>query len=113
MSSFVRQPLFHPLSVVFVDDSADFLSGLRGIFRDRILNRFFTDPRAGLAYISSRQREVPGLLLSGSDYSEIEKGGGNALGNDPLEDDSRFEEIAAVDSRCRLHQDSAHGRRRR
>lgn len=96
MSSFVRQPLFHPLSVVFVDDNADFLSGLRGIFRDRILNRFFTDPRAALAYVSSRRRELPGLLLSGTDYSEIEKGGGNALGNDPLEDDSRFEEIAAV-----------------
>jgi CheY-like chemotaxis protein len=96
MSSFVRQPLFHPLSAVFVDDSADFLSGLRGVFRDRVLNRFFTDPRAALAYISSREREVPGLVLSGMDYSEIEKGAGNALGKDPLEDDSRFDEIAAV-----------------
>ncbi|WDD93713.1 response regulator [Burkholderia sp. FERM BP-3421] len=96
MSSFVRQPMFHPVSVVFLDDSADFLDGLRGRFRDRELNRFFTRPRAALDFMTSRDRAVPVARIAGADYSEVEKGGSNALGRDALDDASRFEEVAAV-----------------
>lgn len=96
MNSFVRQPMFHPASVVFVDDSADFLDGLRGVASDRALNRFFTDPRAALDFILSRDRGVPRARIAGPDYSKVEKGGAHALGRDALGDDARFDDIAAV-----------------
>jgi CheY-like chemotaxis protein len=96
MSSFVRQPMFHPVSVVFLDDSADFLDALRGRFRDRELHRFFTRPREALDFMASRDRGVPVTRIAGADYSEVEKGGSNALGRDALDDATRFEEVAAV-----------------
>jgi CheY-like chemotaxis protein len=96
MSSLVTQPMFHPASVVFVDDSADFLNGLRGIFRDRALNRFFTKPQAALDFMLSRDRGAPPIRMAGHDYSQVEGGGCNALGRDALDDAARFEEVAAV-----------------
>jgi CheY-like chemotaxis protein len=88
--------MFHPVSVVFLDDSEDFLNGLQGIFRDRELNRFFTKPQAALDFMLSRDRGVPLTRIAGADYSEVEKGCSNALGRDALNDDARFEEVAAV-----------------
>jgi len=96
MNSFVRQPMFHPASVVFVDDNADFLDGLRGAVSDRELNRFFTDSRAALDFILSRDRGVPRTRIAGSDYSDVERGGAHALGRDALIDDARFDDVAAV-----------------
>ncbi|WP_116137739.1 response regulator [Trinickia diaoshuihuensis] len=96
MSSFVKQPLFHPLSVLFVDDNEDFLNGLRGIFCDRAVNRFFTNPKAALDYIESYSGAIHGDELSGADCLAIERGPSNALGKDRLPDAERFEEIAAV-----------------
>ncbi len=96
MSFFIRQPMFHPVSVVFLDDSEDFLNGLQGLFRDRELNRFFTRPQVALDFMLSRDRGVPLTRIAGADYSEVEKGGSNALGRDALSDDARFEEVAAV-----------------
>lgn len=96
MSFFTRQPLFYPTSVVFVDDSTDFLHALQGIFADRHLNRFFTDPAAALDYLCARAREAPQERFSGAAYSEFEKKGGNAFGQDALHNEARFEEIAAI-----------------
>lgn len=96
MSSFVTQPMFHPVSVVFVDDNADFLNGLQGIFRDRALNRFFTRPQAALDFMLSRDRGAPPIRMAGDNYSQVEGGGCSALGRDALEDAARFEEVAAV-----------------
>ncbi len=96
MSSFVTQPLFYPASAVFLDDSADFLDGLRGVFRDRQLNRFFMQPEAALDFMRSRDRSVPLIRMAGEGYSRVERGGGNALGKDALCDPTRFEEVAAV-----------------
>lgn len=96
MSSFLTQPMFHPASVVFVDDSADFLDGLRGMFRDKALNRFFTRPHAALDFMLSQHRGAPYLRMAGDDYSLVEKGACNALGRDALDDAGRFEEVAAV-----------------
>lgn len=96
MSSFVTQPLFYPASAVFLDDSADFLDGLRGIFRDGQLNRFFMRPGVALDFMRSRDRSVPLIRMAGEAYSRLERGGGNALGNDALRDPLRFEEVAAV-----------------
>lgn len=96
MSLLIKQPLFHPLSVLFVDDSADFLNGLRGVFRDRAVNRFFTNPNAALAHIASFRRDAVGGELSSEDCAAIERGAANALGKDPLGDSGRFDEIAAV-----------------
>jgi CheY-like chemotaxis protein len=96
MTSFVRQPVFYPVSAVFLDDSPDFLHALRGIFPDEHLNRFFTRPREALRFITSRYQGIVPSRLSGADYSEFEKKGGSALGRDVLIDDARFEEVAAV-----------------
>ena len=95
MSPFVRQPMFHPASVVFLDDSEDFLHGLRGIFRDRELNWFFSKPQAALDFVLSRDRGAQAIRIAGANVSQIETGG-SALGRDPLGDETRFEEIAAV-----------------
>ena len=95
MSLFVRQPMLHPASVVFLDDSEDFLRGLQGIFREPELNWFFSKPQAALDFVSSRNRGAAAIRLAGSTVSEIERAS-NALGRDPLNDETRFEEIAAV-----------------
>ncbi len=95
MSPFVRQPMLHPASVVFLDDSEDFLHGLQGIFRDRELNWFFSKPQAALDFLASRHRGTPPVRIAGTNVSEIERAS-NALGRDALNDESRFEEIAAV-----------------
>ncbi|WP_245964835.1 response regulator [Trinickia dinghuensis] len=87
--------MLHPVSVVFLDDNADFLDGLRGIFRDRALNRFFTRPQAALEFLSARDRGVPRIRIAGAGFSQIEAGS-NALGRDALSDGARFEEVAAV-----------------
>jgi CheY-like chemotaxis protein len=96
MSSFVRQPVLYPVTTVFLDDSADFLHALRGIFPDEHLNPSFTRPREALEFILSRADRIAPGRLSGADYSEFEKKGGSALGRDVLMDEVRFEEIAAV-----------------
>lgn len=98
MTLLVKQPVFHPLSVLFIDDSADFLNGLRGFFRDRTLNRFFTNPKAALDHIASSRRDFGARAggLSSADCIAIERGTGNALGSDPFDDRGRFDEIAAV-----------------
>jgi CheY-like chemotaxis protein len=96
MTRIVRQPVFYPASVVFLDDSTDFLHALRGIFSERHLTRFFTKPCAALRFISSRRQAASAGGISGSDYKELERKGGNALGRDLLTNDSRFEEVAAV-----------------
>ena len=96
MSSFVRQPVFHPVSMVFLDDNEAFLDGLRGNLRGVDRNTFFTKPQAALNFISSRDCATPRARMAGPDYSEVEKGNSNALGPDALDDDTRFDEIAAV-----------------
>jgi CheY-like chemotaxis protein len=96
MSSFVRQPVLYPVTSVFLDDSADFLHALRGIFPDPHLNPSFTSARDALRFILARSDRIAPGRLSGADYSEFEKKGGSALGRDVLMDDVRFEEIAAV-----------------
>lgn len=96
MSSFVRQPVLYPVTTVFLDDSADFLHALQGIFPDEHLNRFFTKPREALSFILARSERIAPSKLSGADYSEFEKKGGSAIGRDVLMDDVRFEAIAAV-----------------
>ncbi|WP_334005969.1 response regulator [Burkholderia cepacia] len=93
MQTFVRQPVLYPVSVVFVDDNPDFLQALRGAFPDEHLNRFFTQPRVALDFVSSRDVEMP---PTAADYFGAEKKGGNAIGEDALTDPARFEAVSAV-----------------
>lgn len=103
MSSIVRQPVLYPVSVVFVDDSADFLHALRGFFHNAPMHRFYTDPHEAQAYVTSRaQRQVAKSPLSGPAWSEFEKRGGNALGEDVMADAARFEDIAALVVDCEM-----------
>ena len=95
MSPFVSQPIWHPVSVVFLDDNEDFLRALQGVFRERALNHFFSKPQAALDFTLSRHRRAPRLRMAGTNLSEIERAG-NALGTDALIDETRFEAIAAV-----------------
>jgi len=97
MNSIFRQPVYYPVSVVFVDDSADFLHALRGFFPERNRHCFYTDPHEALAYVSSRaQRHATRSPMSGEAWSEFEKKGGNALGDDVMADAERFDDIAAL-----------------
>lgn len=103
MSSIVRQPVYYPVSVVFVDDSADFLHALRGFFPDAPMHRFYTDPHEALAYVSSHsRRDAAKSPVSGHAWSEFEKKGGNALGEDVMTDAARFDGIAAVVVDCEM-----------
>lgn len=103
MSSIVRQPVFYPVSVVFVDDSADFLHALRGFFPDAPMHRFYTDPREALAHVSAHAgRHAAKSLVSGRAWSEFEKKGGNALGEDVMADAARFDDIAALVVDCEM-----------
>ncbi|CAM2160669.1 MULTISPECIES: response regulator [Paraburkholderia] len=97
MSSIVRQPVFYPVSVVFLDDSADFLHALRGLFPNLPTHHFFTSQQEARAFIEQRgARGAAHSPMSGEAWSEFEKKGGNALGHDALADASRFEEVAAI-----------------
>ncbi|WP_322014317.1 response regulator [Paraburkholderia sp. J12] len=103
MSSIVRQPVLYPVSVVFVDDSADFLHALRGFFPDAPLHRFYTDPHEALAFVSSHAgRHAAKSPVSGHAWSEFEKKGGNALGDDVMADPARFTDIAALVVDCEM-----------
>ncbi|WP_028211284.1 response regulator [Paraburkholderia mimosarum] len=97
MSSIVRQPVYHPVSVVFLDDSADFLYALRGLFPGAGTDRYFTSAHEALAFVASHEaRQRARNPASGPAWSEFEKKGGNALGEDVMADTARFEDIAAL-----------------
>ncbi|TKC91110.1 response regulator [Trinickia terrae] len=95
MTFFVRQPVFYPVSVVFLDDNPDFLNALRGLFPDGRTNRFFTKPQAALSFMSARHHEQLRRMPS-LGFSDFEQNGTTAIGQDVLIDDSRFEEVAAI-----------------
>lgn len=97
MSFIVRQPVYYPVSAVFVDDSIDFLHALRGLLPNASMHRFYADPHEALAKVSLQtQRQRPAGPLSGRSWSEFEKHGGNALGDDLMTDAGRYEGIAAL-----------------
>lgn len=97
MSSIVRQPVFHPVSVVFLDDSPDFLYALRGLFPGAGTDRYFTNAAQALAFVASHEaRQSARNPASGAAWSEFEKRGGNALGEDVMADAARFGDIAAL-----------------
>lgn len=97
MSSIVRQPVFHPVSVVFLDDSPDFLYALRGLFPGAGTDRYFTQASEALAYVRSHEgRQRAHNPAEGEAWSEFEKKGGNALGRDVMTDTARFSDIAAI-----------------
>jgi CheY-like chemotaxis protein len=97
MSTIVRQPVFYPVSVVFLDDSADFLHALRGLFPNAPTHHFFTSQSEARAFIEARSAPGAGHSpMSGASWSEFEKKGGNALGQDVMADATRFEEVAAI-----------------
>lgn len=96
MRRFVRQPVFYPVSTVFVDDHPGFLDALRGTYRNGPLNRFFSSPREALNFLTSQHRRGTPERLSGSQFSDFEKRSFNALGLDALTDVTRFDEVAAV-----------------
>ncbi|QGZ66819.1 response regulator [Paraburkholderia acidisoli] len=97
MSTIVRQPVFHPVSVVFLDDSPDFLYALRGLFPGAGTDRYFTHASEALGYVRSHEpRQRVHNPTSGEAWSEFEKKGGNALGQDVMTDTARFNDIAAI-----------------
>lgn len=97
MSSIVRQPVYHPVSVVFLDDSPDFLYALRGLFPGALMDRYFTSAREALAFVASHEsRQQAHNPAAGEAWSEFEKKGGNALGEDVMADAARFGDIAAL-----------------
>lgn len=96
MHSFTRQPVLYPVSVMFLDDSSDFLHALRGAFPDERLNRFFTQPQAALDFLSLRDAGMPHERDADADYFDVERKGGNAIGRDALSDPTRFDQVAAV-----------------
>ncbi|MBV8259419.1 MAG: response regulator [Paraburkholderia sp.] len=97
MSSIVRQPVYHPVSVVFLDDSADFLYALRGLFAGAGPDRYFMSAHEALAFVTSHEaRQSARNPASGPSWSEFEKKGGNALGEDVMADPARFDDIAAL-----------------
>jgi len=97
MSSIVRQPVYYPVSTVFVDDSVDFLHAVRGLLPNSAMHRFYADPHEALAWVSLQaQRDGALRSLSGRPWSEFEKRGGNAVGDDLMADAARFEGIAAL-----------------
>lgn len=97
MSSIVRQQVFYPVSVVFLDDSADFLHALRGFFPNAHTHHFFTSQPEARAFIEAHGALGSGHSpVSGEAWSEFEKRGGNALGHDTMADASRFSEVAAI-----------------
>ncbi|QBR02659.1 response regulator [Paraburkholderia pallida] len=97
MSSIVRQPVFYPVSVVFLDDSADFLHALRGFFPNAHTHHFFTSQPEARAFIEAHGASGAGHSpMSGEAWSEFEKRGGNALGQDVMADASRFADVAAI-----------------
>ncbi|MFX1767190.1 response regulator [Paraburkholderia sp. A1RI-2L] len=97
MSSIVRQPVFYPVSVVFLDDSADFLHALRGFFPNAFTHHFFTSQSEARAFIEAQGARGAGHSpTSGELWSEFEKRGGNALGKDALADARRFLQVAAI-----------------
>ncbi|WP_321843467.1 response regulator [Paraburkholderia bannensis] len=97
MSSIVRQPVFYPVSVVFLDDSADFLHALRGLFPHAPTHHFFTSQDEARAFIETASERGSRLSpMSGAAWSEFEKKGGNALGQDALANAARFEDVAAI-----------------
>jgi CheY-like chemotaxis protein len=103
MSSIVRQPVYYPVSAVFVDDNADFLHAMHGFFPDAPQYRFFADPHEALAHVASHAgRHAAKSPVSGHAWSEFEKKGGNALGDDVMRDAARFEDIAALVVDCEM-----------
>ncbi|MDR3098330.1 MAG: response regulator [Paraburkholderia sp.] len=97
MSSIVRQPVFYPVSVVFLDDSADFLHALRGFFPNAHTHHFFTSQHEARAFVAAHgARGASHSPLSGALWSEFEKRGGNALGQDAMADANRFAQLAAI-----------------
>ncbi|WP_231936074.1 response regulator [Burkholderia singularis] len=96
MSRFAKQPVFYPVSVVFLDDNPDFLDALRGILRNEHLHHFFNAPDEALNFMLKHGRRATPQRLSGAEYSEFEKKGLNAFGQDPLTDAARFDEVAAI-----------------
>ena len=97
MGAILRQPVYHPVSVVFLDDSADFLHALRGLFPDAPTDRYFTSAREALAFVASQEaRQTAANLAAGAVWSAFEKNGGNALGEDVMADAARFGDIAAL-----------------
>ncbi|MCG5076854.1 response regulator [Paraburkholderia tagetis] len=97
MSSIVRQPVFYPVSVVFLDDSVDFLHALRGFFPNASTHHFFTSQAEARAFVEAHGAGGAGRSpMSGAVWSEFEKRGGNALGQDAMADANRFSEVAAL-----------------
>jgi len=97
MSSIVRQPVYHPVSVVFLDDSPDFIYALRGLFPGAGTDRYFTSAQEALAFVASHEaRQSARNPAAGAAWSEFEKKGGNALGEDVMADAARFGDIAAL-----------------
>ncbi|HKT99123.1 MAG TPA: response regulator [Paraburkholderia sp.] len=97
MSSIVRQPVFYPVSVVFLDDSADFLHALRGFFPNAHTHHCFTSQPEARAFVEAHGAHASGPSpMSGAAWSEFEKRGGNALGHDAMTDANRFAQVAAI-----------------
>ncbi len=96
MSDYVRQPVWYPISVAFIDDSSDFLYALKGIFPDTRTNHFFSSPAEALDFVMRNGYPAAAARMAESECGEIERGYVNAIGPDVMEDETRFETVATI-----------------
>ncbi|WGS52497.1 response regulator [Paraburkholderia sp. D15] len=99
MNNFIRPPVLHPATVVFVDDNDRYLDALRRFFPDTSTNLFFARPQTALAFIRQHARENSLEFASASaclSETGIERLVETSSERDILARASRFSEVAAV-----------------
>ncbi|MFM0643008.1 response regulator [Paraburkholderia bryophila] len=99
MNNFIRPPVFHPATVVFVDDNDSYLDALRRFFPDTSTNLFFSRPQTALAFIRQHARENSLEFASASaclSETGIERLVETSAERDLLARGARFAEVAAV-----------------
>lgn len=99
MNHFIRPPVFHPATVVFVDDNDSYLDALRRFFPDTSTNLFFSRPQTALAFIRQHARENSLEVASASaclSETGIERLVETSAERDLLARGARFAEVAAV-----------------
>ncbi|ACD18877.1 MULTISPECIES: response regulator [Paraburkholderia] len=99
MNNFIRPPVFHPSTVVFVDDNDSYLDALRRFFPDSATNLFFTRPQTALAFIRQHARKNSLEFAPASacvSETGFERYMETAAERDILARGSRFAEVAAV-----------------
>ncbi|WCM24094.1 response regulator [Paraburkholderia bryophila] len=99
MNHFIRPPVSHPATVVFVDDNDSYLDALRRFFPDTSTNLFFSRPQTALAFIRQHARENSLEFASASaclSETGIERLVETSAERDLLARGARFAEVAAV-----------------